>query len=131
MKHPFSSRPALQQGFTLIELIVVIVLIGILAAVAVPKYMDLTSDARKAKLDGLGGGIASASATNYVLFASGKGGAAVTKCSEALTLVAPAVDSSTLVADTAASGGAGSAISCQLKDGSIQSAVFSVIATSN
>jgi len=36
-----------EQGFTLIEIIAVLVLLGILAAVAVPKYMSLTSEARK------------------------------------------------------------------------------------
>ncbi|MBF0224904.1 MAG: prepilin-type N-terminal cleavage/methylation domain-containing protein [Desulfobacterales bacterium] len=36
-----------QKGFTLIEVIAVLILLGILAAVAVPKYMDLTTDARK------------------------------------------------------------------------------------
>ncbi len=35
-----------QQGFTLIEIIAVLILLGILAAVAVPKYMDLTVEAR-------------------------------------------------------------------------------------
>ena len=36
-----------QEGFTLIEIIAVLILLGILAAVAVPKYMDLTEEARK------------------------------------------------------------------------------------
>lgn len=49
-----------QQGFTLIELIMVIVILGILAATALPKFVDLGSDARKASLKGLEGSIRSA-----------------------------------------------------------------------
>ncbi len=54
-----------QKGFTMIELVVVIVVLGILAAVAIPKFVDISAEAKTAALDGVVGGIASASAVNY------------------------------------------------------------------
>ncbi len=54
-----------QQGFTLIELIMVIVLLGVLAVVAVPKYQDMKSDAEKAQANGVLGASQGAAAINF------------------------------------------------------------------
>ena len=48
-----------QGGFTLIELVIIIVVLGILAAVAIPKYQDLTSEAKEASARAALGGIRS------------------------------------------------------------------------
>lgn len=72
-----------QSGFTLIELVMVIVVLGLLAAVAIPKFVDLSGDARTASLSGVGGALASASAVNYAARkANSAKGSAVTDCTD-------------------------------------------------
>ena len=47
-----------QSGFTLVELVVVIVVVGLLAVAALPKFLDVTDEAKKASIEGVAGGFA-------------------------------------------------------------------------
>ena len=87
MKHTSILQKS-QQGFTLIELIIVIVILGVLAAVALPKFVDLKGDARAAAIAGVAGAISAGSGTNYAARLTGKtsttlGGTAAVVCTGA------------------------------------------------
>lgn len=68
---PFSIHPGsramrkAESGFTLIELIVVIVILGILAVTAAAKFLNLTSDATSSVVKGLAGALRSSSSMVY------------------------------------------------------------------
>ncbi|MCL1089002.1 prepilin-type N-terminal cleavage/methylation domain-containing protein [Shewanella profunda] len=49
-----------QNGFSLIELVIVIVILGLLAATAIPRFLNVTDDAQDASVDGVAGGLSTA-----------------------------------------------------------------------
>lgn len=54
-----------QIGFTLIELVIIIIILGILSAIAIPNYVDLKGKASDAALKGVQAAMASAMSVNY------------------------------------------------------------------
>lgn len=117
-----------QSGFTLIELVMVIVILGVLAAVAIPKFVDLKGDAAQAATTGMAGSLASASAINYAARSANiANGNAVTDCGDVVNSLQGGLPSPYTVASAAVA--AGSSITCTLNNNSSPSktATFTAI----
>lgn len=57
--------PSAQRGFTLVELVVVIVILGVLSAVALPRFLDLSADAERSAVQSFTGALATAQALMF------------------------------------------------------------------
>jgi MSHA pilin protein MshA len=76
----------MQAGFTLVELVIVIIILGLLAAVAVPKFIDLSSDARTAATNSVAASLSAANAVNYASRkVNASKGNAVANCTDVAT----------------------------------------------
>ena len=107
-----------QSGFTLIELIMVIVVLAALAVTAIPRYVNLQTQAQAGANQGVAGSLASGSAINYAACAAGATpcttGAAMNTCDEVAATLVGGLPTGYTLPTTALSATSGGTASCVL-----------------
>lgn len=111
------------QGFTLIELVIVIAIIGILSAVAIPKFINLSSNAQTAATNAIAGALGAANASNYAARKlSGSLGVPVTNCTNVANALQGGIPSGYTI--TAAAVAADTDVTCTVTGPSSTTATF-------
>lgn len=104
-----------QKGFTLIELITVIVILGALAVIALPRFINLQDEADAAALDGVAGALGAGAAVNLAGELAGDGAqVSVADCTDVANTLADGLPTGYTITSAAIAAPTGNAVTCSV-----------------